>query len=105
MRNFHLRKNQHFKPAVNLDKLWTLVTEQTREKYKDHPEKKVPVIDVVRAVSSFLSYLPALTSTTLKFGLALCLLSNQDSVGSAREENEMNCFVPSSRTSFSMFVG
>lgn len=51
MRNFHLRKNQHHMPAINLDKLWTLVTEQTKEKYKDHPEKKVPIIDVVRAVS------------------------------------------------------
>lgn len=51
MRNFHIRKNQHHMPAINLDKLWTLVSEQTREKYKDHPEKKVPVIDVVRAVS------------------------------------------------------
>lgn len=62
MRNFHLRKNQHHMPAINLDKLWTLVTEQTREKYKDHPEKKVPVIDVVRAVSIlvWLAALPAL---------------------------------------------
>jgi len=53
MRNFHLRKNQHHMPAINLDKLWTLVSEQTKEKYKDHPEKKVPIIDCVRAVSSF----------------------------------------------------
>ena len=54
MRNFHLRKNQHHMPAINLDKLWTLVTEQTREKYRDHPEKKVPIIDVVQAVSIFI---------------------------------------------------
>ena len=48
-------------PAVNLDKLWTLVSEQTKEKYKNHPEKKVPVIDCVRAVSIHLyfNYLPA----------------------------------------------
>ena len=51
MRNFHLRKNQHHMPAINLDKLWTLVSEQTKEKYKNHPEKKVPIIDCVRAVS------------------------------------------------------
>lgn len=50
MRNFHIRKNQHHMPAINLDKLWTLVSTQTKEKYKNHPEKKVPVIDVVRAV-------------------------------------------------------
>ncbi len=53
MRNFHLRKNQHHMPAINLDKLWTLVSEQTKEKYKNHPEKKVPIIDCVRAVSSW----------------------------------------------------
>lgn len=55
MRNFHIRKNQHHNPAINLDKLWTLVSEQTKEKYKNHPEKKVPVIDVVRAVSLILA--------------------------------------------------
>merc|ERR1712071_161066 len=49
MRHLHIRKNQHHMPAVNLDKLWTLVSEQTKEKYKNHPEKKVPVIDCVRA--------------------------------------------------------
>merc|ERR1712137_777698 len=49
MRHFHIRKNQHHMPAVNLDRLWTLVSEQTQQKYKNHPENKVPVIDVVRA--------------------------------------------------------
>uniref|UniRef100_T1IZY5 Large ribosomal subunit protein uL15 n=1 Tax=Strigamia maritima TaxID=126957 RepID=T1IZY5_STRMM len=49
MRNFHLKKNQKFCPTVNLDRLWSLVTEQTRLRYKDHPEKKAPVIDCVRA--------------------------------------------------------
>ncbi|BES91637.1 unnamed protein product [Nesidiocoris tenuis] len=49
MRNYHLRRNQKFCPSINLDRLWTLVTEQTRLKYKDHPEKKAPVIDCVRA--------------------------------------------------------
>merc|ERR1711926_11587 len=34
---------------INLDRLWTLVSEQTQQKYKNHPENKVPVIDVVRA--------------------------------------------------------
>ena len=52
MRHFHIRKNQHHMPTVNLDRLWTLVTEQTQQKYKNHPENKVPVIDVVRAVSN-----------------------------------------------------
>lgn len=33
---------------MNLDKLWTLVSEQTRLKYKD-VEGKAPVIDLVKA--------------------------------------------------------
>ncbi|XP_073992036.1 ribosomal protein L27A [Rhodnius prolixus] len=49
MRNYHLRRNQKFCPTINLDKLWTLVTEQTRLKYKDNAEGKAPVIDAVRA--------------------------------------------------------
>merc|ERR1712177_203371 len=35
-------------PAVNLDRLWTLVSEQTRKKYEKNA-KKAPVIDVSRA--------------------------------------------------------
>ena len=72
MRNFHLRKNQHHMPAINLDKLWTLVTEQTKEKYANHPEKKVPVIDVVRAVSlcsSLLCYPVSSCITVLLYNL------------------------------------
>ncbi|GIY04119.1 60S ribosomal protein L27a [Caerostris darwini] len=49
MRNFHLKKNQKFMPIINIDKLWSLVSEKTREMYKDHPEGKAPVIDVVNA--------------------------------------------------------
>lgn len=52
MRNYHLRKNSKWCPTINLDKLWTLVSEQTRLKYKDHAEGKAPVIDIVKAVSS-----------------------------------------------------
>lgn len=47
-----MRKNHKFCPTVNLDKLWTLVSEQTRLKYKDNTEGKAPVIDVVKAVST-----------------------------------------------------
>ncbi|XP_060531365.1 large ribosomal subunit protein uL15 [Cylas formicarius] len=49
MRNYHVRKNSKWAPAINLDKLWTLVSEQTRLKYKDHPDGKAPVIDIVKA--------------------------------------------------------
>jgi len=54
MRNYHLRRNTHWCPTLNLDKLWTLVSEQTRLKYKDaKPDGKVPVIDLVKAVRTF----------------------------------------------------
>ena len=48
MRNYHLRRNTKWCPAINLDKIWTLVSEQTRLKYKD-VEGKAPVIDLVKA--------------------------------------------------------
>lgn len=51
-----MRKNHKFCPTVNLDKLWTLVSEQTRLKYKDNTEGKAPVIDVVKAVSTRYKY-------------------------------------------------
>ena len=50
MRHFHLKRNKYFCPTVNLDKIWTLVPEETRQQYKDNTEK-APIIDVVRAVS------------------------------------------------------
>lgn len=50
MRHFHLTRNRYHCPIINLDKLWTLVSEQTRAKYKDaKPTDKVPVIDVTKA--------------------------------------------------------
>ncbi|GFT84042.1 60S ribosomal protein L27a [Nephila pilipes] len=49
MRNFHLKKNQKYMPIINIEKLWSLVSEKTRETYKKHPEGKAPVIDVVNA--------------------------------------------------------
>lgn len=55
MRNYHLRRNTKWCPTINLDKLWTLVSEQTRLKYKDNPEGKAPVIDIVKAVSNIKS--------------------------------------------------
>lgn len=52
MRHFHLTRNKYHCPVVNLDKLWSLVSEQTRLHYKDRTDGKVPIIDVVRAVRS-----------------------------------------------------
>lgn len=60
MRHFHYQKNQYFEPAVNLDKLWTLVSEETRTKYaKAGAKDKVPVIDVTRAVRTPTSLTPS----------------------------------------------
>lgn len=51
MRYFHKTKNQFHRPTINLDKVWTLVSEQTRKKYENSdPNGKVPVIDVTKAV-------------------------------------------------------
>lgn len=51
MRNYHQRKNKEFCPVLNLDKLWTLVSEQARLKYANATDGKVPVINIVKAVS------------------------------------------------------
>lgn len=53
MRHYHLKRNTVHCPTVNLDKLWTLVSEQTRLNYAKKPDGPAPVIDAVRAVSIF----------------------------------------------------
>lgn len=51
MRHYHLKRNIAHCPTINLDKLWTLVSEQTRVNYGKKPEGPAPIIDAVRAVS------------------------------------------------------
>uniref|UniRef100_A0A672K536 Large ribosomal subunit protein uL15 n=1 Tax=Sinocyclocheilus grahami TaxID=75366 RepID=A0A672K536_SINGR len=51
MRHYHLKRNTLFCPTINLDKLWTLVSEQTRVNYSKKPDGPAPIIDVVRAVT------------------------------------------------------
>ena len=48
MRYFHVRKVQYHCPTINLDKVWSLVSEQTRNHYAAKKEV-VPVIDVTKA--------------------------------------------------------
>ncbi|XP_030741582.1 60S ribosomal protein L27a-like [Echinops telfairi] len=48
MRHYHLKRNQNFCPTVNLDKLWTLVSEQTRVNAAKNKTGAAPIIDVVR---------------------------------------------------------
>jgi large subunit ribosomal protein L27Ae len=51
-RHFHYKKNQYFKPTINLDKLWTLVSEEARAA---STKEKAVIIDVTKSVSlSFL---------------------------------------------------
>jgi large subunit ribosomal protein L27Ae len=51
MRNFHLNRNHKFAPTLNLDKLWSLVGEENRERAAKDADK-VPVIDIVQFVST-----------------------------------------------------
>ena len=48
MRQYHVKANAEYQSIINLDKLWTLVTDETRTKYAESKDK-VPVIDVVKA--------------------------------------------------------
>ena len=49
MRHFHKTQQKYFSPTINLDKIWTLVSAQTRTKYAADPDGKAPVIDCVRS--------------------------------------------------------
>uniref|UniRef100_A0A2K6UIR1 Large ribosomal subunit protein uL15 n=1 Tax=Saimiri boliviensis boliviensis TaxID=39432 RepID=A0A2K6UIR1_SAIBB len=49
MRHYHLKRNQSFGPPVNLDKLWTLVDEQTWVNAAKNKTGAAPIIDVVRS--------------------------------------------------------
>jgi len=48
MRYFHRTQQKYWCPTVNVDKLWSLVSDQTRTHYKTKTDV-APVIDVVRA--------------------------------------------------------
>lgn len=47
MRVFHYKKNLHFRPIINIDKIWSLVGEEIRKQYEAKKDK-APVIDVTR---------------------------------------------------------
>lgn len=48
MRHFHLTKNKSHCPTLNLDKMWSLVSEQTRVNYAEKKDV-APVIDTLAA--------------------------------------------------------
>ena len=49
MRYFHKTNQQFHTPTINVDKLWSLVSEQTLTHYAKATSGKVPVIDCVKA--------------------------------------------------------
>ena len=49
MRHYHLKRNQSFCPTVYLDKLWTLVSEQTQVNAAKNKTGAAPIIDVVQS--------------------------------------------------------
>ena len=48
IRVFHLKRNTLFAPSINLDKLWTLVTDNSRQVAAKNTDR-IPVIDVTKA--------------------------------------------------------
>eukprot|EP00127_Corallochytrium_limacisporum_P003894 Clim_evm4s154 gene=Clim_evmTU4s154 len=50
MRHFHKLNQHYYVPTINLDKLWTLVSAETKDKYANAKKgEPVPVIDVTKA--------------------------------------------------------
>ena len=47
MREFHLKRNIHFRPIINLDKLWTLVPQSIQEEAKNKKDQTLQ-IDVTK---------------------------------------------------------
>jgi len=48
MRTFNLKNNSYYCPTVNVEKLWSLVSEEARQHYATNTAR-VPVIDVTKA--------------------------------------------------------
>ena len=48
MRFFHLKRNTQFAPSINIDKLWSLVTDNSRQVAAKKTDR-IPVIDVTKA--------------------------------------------------------
>ena len=47
MREFHLKRNIHFRPIINLDKLWTLVPQSVQDEAKNKKDQTLQ-IDVTK---------------------------------------------------------
>jgi ribosomal protein L15 len=53
MRHFHLTRNKYFNNILNIDHLWSLVSEDIRHKTAANPKGPVPVIDTLAHVLFF----------------------------------------------------
>ncbi|KAF0694129.1 Aste57867_14969 [Aphanomyces stellatus] len=49
MRQFHLLRNRYHCPTVNVEKLWSLVSEQTKTAAETSKDGKAPIIDVTKS--------------------------------------------------------
>ena len=47
MRQFHLKKNIHYRPTVNLDRIWSLIPKSTQEEASSDKSKTL-LIDVTK---------------------------------------------------------
>ena len=49
MRHFHLHRNAEYCPVINIDRLWSLVSADTRKFAETAKDGKATVIDVTKA--------------------------------------------------------
>ncbi|KAI8915891.1 ribosomal protein L18e/L15P [Gorgonomyces haynaldii] len=47
MRHFHKTHNQYYENVINIDRIWTLVSEEARLQAQENPTGAVPVIDTL----------------------------------------------------------
>jgi large subunit ribosomal protein L27Ae len=50
MRHFHLTRNKYHCPIVNVDTLWSLVSDEVKAKVAANPTGPIPVIDTLAHV-------------------------------------------------------
>lgn len=80
-----MRRNKIFCPVLNLDKLWTLVSEQARLKYANATDGKVPVINIVKAVSIVLFIKVVHFPYNCHFTRHLCMAFYEQNISFDRE--------------------
>merc|ERR1712048_961798 len=80
MRYFHKTQNKFFCPTINVDRLWSLVSDQTREKYEKSPTR-----------------LPSLTSSELATTRFWARATSPSSPSSSRQSSSARQPRPESR--------